>query len=315
MIFQEGFPVKPCLIITYARPKNCIKLIDSLLNQGCKRLYIAIDFGKDNIIASNQIEYDGLRIKYENKFERFEIWRRTKNLGVAVSVITALDWFFKNEDSGAILEDDLEISSGFLQFMSNGLEELRSRENIFSISGSNFFSNETHKNFLTSYFIGWGWGTWKDRWEKVKPVYLQEVNRPSFSLDGVSNFWNIGAYRCKIGAVDTWDLELTKYIRDNRFLNVIAASNLVSNIGFDSNSTNTREEKFPLKLPLQDLSINHMTFENLAINSSFDTELEDKVFGIKLRHKFLYFVYRNQHKKQPIKKLSLAKRLQNVIIP
>ena len=87
-----------------------MKLIDSLLAQGCKRLYIAIDFGKDNIVASSQIEYDSLEIRYENKFERFKIWRRTENLGVAVSVITALDWFFKNEDSGAILEDDLEIS-------------------------------------------------------------------------------------------------------------------------------------------------------------------------------------------------------------
>lgn len=315
MILQEGFPVKPALIITYARPKNCMKLIDSLLAQGCKRLYIAIDFGKDNIVASSQIEYDSLKIRYENKFERFKIWRRTENLGVAVSVITALDWFFKNEDSGAILEDDLEISSDFLRFMSNGLEELRSHENIFSISGSNFFPNETQKNFLTSYFIGWGWGTWKDRWEKAKPVFLSEVNCPSFSLDGVSNFWNIGAYRCKIGAVDTWDLELTKHIRDNRFLNVIAASNLVSNVGFDSNSTNTREEKFPLRLPLQELSVKHKFFENLAVNSSFDTELEDKVFGIKLRHKFLHFVYHKHHMKPFMQKISLPKRLQNVIIP
>jgi hypothetical protein len=67
-----------------------MNLIDSLYKQGCKRIYVAIDFGKFDEIIAKQSEYELLESKYSDKFERFEVWRRTENLGVAASVITAV---------------------------------------------------------------------------------------------------------------------------------------------------------------------------------------------------------------------------------
>lgn len=307
--------IQPCLIITYLRPENCIRLIESLHIQGCKRIYIAIDSGKTKETKLRQSNYTSLKDKYQYKFDKFEIWQRHKNLGVAVSVITALDWFFKNEDSGVILEDDLEISSNFLKFMSNGLEKLSQHSNIFAISGSNFFPDEKSVSFLTNYFIGWGWGTWKDRWEKAKISFLSYPTPPSLCLDEKINFWNMGAYRCKIGSVDTWDLELTKYVRDNKFLNVVAGSNLVSNVGFGDNSTNTKIDKFPLKMLMQDLNIDDLTFTNLETNPRFDSKLEKKVFRIKFRHKFLFLLYCRELLKSRMRKTTLPEKIRSVTIP
>jgi hypothetical protein len=307
--------LKPALIITYSRPDNCLNLIDALHKQGCKRVYIAIDNGKNDEILRCQSSFKYLEDKYVSKFEKFEVWRRTDNLGVAASVITALDWFFKYEDCGLILEDDLIISEDLLKFISNGLDNLKLEKRIFSISGSNFFSHLCSKNFLSSYFIGWGWGTWRDRWQRARVSYSEEMDHPSFSLNEYLNFWNIGAYRCQIGIVDTWDIQLTKFVRENDLLNVISSHNLVSNVGFDKYSSNTKLEKFPMSMPISNKSLDLDSLVGLEINYKFDRLLESKVFDIKFRHKFLAVRYFALYFLKKSKCLPLLETLKKVVVP
>lgn len=305
--------LKPCLIITYSRPENCINLIDSLLRQGCKSLYVAVDFGKTPEIVSNQQKYEILESRFAHKFEKFEVWRRTENLGVAASVITAIDWFFKYEECGLILEDDLVISTDLLRFISDGLIQFSEHENIFSISGSNFFSEQTPEPFLSEYFIGWGWATWRDRWRKARLFYMNSVSRPVFSFNEVANFWNIGAYRCKTGMVDTWDIELTKYVRDYELVNIIARTNLVSNIGFDKYAANTITNAFPLGIPINS-NFSHTKIPiNIGRNLDFDSDLKNKVFGIRFKHKFLIFKFFALVLQKPIK--TLPEKLEEIILP
>ncbi len=315
MIKNKPINLKPALIITYSRPQNCLKLIDSLYKQGCRRVYIAIDYGKSEEILRCQSDFDYLESNYASKFEKFEVWRRTDNLGVAASVITALDWFFSHEESGLILEDDLIISDDFLRFISCGLEILELEESIFSISGSNFFSYLSSENFLSSYFIGWGWGTWRNRWERARESYSREIVRPSFSLNEYVNFWNIGAYRCQIGKVDTWDLELTRFIRENGLVNVISSCNLVSNFGFDQYSSNTKFEIFPMAIPIDNEVLDLENFNGLQINYVFDRLLEDKVFEIKFRHKFLPIKYYGIDFLKKSKFPLLPETLKKVVLP
>ena len=315
MIKNKPINLKPALIITYSRPQNCLKLIDALHKQGCKRVYIAIDYGKSEEILRCQSDFDYLESNYASKFEKFEVWRRTNNLGVAASVITALDWFFNHEESGLILEDDLIISDEFLRFISCGLEILELEESVFSISGSNFFSYLSSENFLSSYFIGWGWGTWRNRWERARVSYSREIVRPSFSLNEYVNFWNIGAYRCQIGTVDTWDLELTKFIRENKLVNVISSCNLVSNFGFDEYSSHTRLKKFPMAIPINNKALDLKNFKALQINYKFDRLLENKVFEIKFRHKFLPIKYFGLYFLNKSKCTPLLETLKRVVLP
>jgi hypothetical protein len=317
MDMEKNTPIKlkPVLIITYSRPENCSKLLDALFKQGCKRVYIAIDHGTTEEILRCQSAFDCFESKYVLMFEKFEVWRRTDNLGVAASVITALDWFFKHEESGLILEDDLFISEDLLKFISNGLDILELDERVFSISGSNFFPHLSKENFLSSYFIGWGWGTWRNRWERARGSYSREIVRPSFSFNEYVNFWNIGAYRCQIGTVDTWDLQLTKYIRENQLVNVISSCNLVSNFGFDEYSSHTRLKKFPMAMPIKNETLDSENFKSLRINYKFDRLLENKVFKIKFRHKFLPIKHFGLHFFKKSKYPPLVETLKRVVLP
>ena len=315
MLKNKLINLKPALIITYSRPENCSKLLDALFKQGCKRVYIAIDYGATEEILRCQSAFQYLESKYARMFEKFEVWQRTENLGVAASVITALDWFFKYEESGLILEDDLFISEELLKFISSGLDSLELEEKVFSISGSNFFPHLSNENFLSSYFIGWGWGTWRKRWERARVSYSKEIVRPSFSLNEYINFWNIGAYRCQIGTVDTWDLELTKFIRENELVNVISSCNLVSNFGFDEYSSHTRLKKFPMAIPINNEALDLENFKALQINYKFDSLLENKVFEIKFRHKFLPIKYFGLYFLNESKCTPLLETLKRVVLP
>ena len=315
MLKNKLINLKPALIITYSRPENCSKLLDALFKQGCKRVYIAIDYGATEEILRCQSAFQYLESKYARMFEKFEVWQRTENLGVAASVITALDWFFKYEESGLILEDDLFISEELLKFISSGLDSLELEEKVFSISGSNFFPHLSNENFLSSYFIGWGWGTWRKRWERARVSYSKEIVRPSFSLNEYINFWNIGAYRCQIGTVDTWDLELTKFIRENELVNVISSCNLVSNFGFDEYSSHTRLKKFPMAIPINNEALDLENFKALQINYKFDSLLENKVFEIKFRHKFLPIKYFGLYFLNKSKCTPLLETLKRVVLP
>jgi len=315
MLKNKLINLKPALIITYSRPENCSRLLDALFKQGCKRVYIAIDYGATEEILRCQSAFQYLESKYARMFEKFEVWQRTENLGVAASVITALDWFFKYEESGLILEDDLFISEELLKFISSGLDSLELEEKVFSISGSNFFPHLSNENFLSSYFIGWGWGTWRKRWERARVSYSKEIVRPSFSLNEYINFWNIGAYRCQIGTVDTWDLELTKFIRENELVNVISSCNLVSNFGFDEYSSHTRLKKFPMAIPINNEALDLENFKALQINYKFDSLLENKVFEIKFRHKFLPIKYFGLYFLNKSKCTPLLETLKRVVLP
>lgn len=307
--------MKPVLIITYSRPESCMAILDTLYEQGCKKVYVAIDFGKTDALIIKQLIFNSLEAAYSSKFDVFKVWRRSENLGVAVSVITAIDWFFKNEDCGVILEDDLVISKDFMGFISKGLETLSNNKEIFSISGSNFFPHLRTTCFLSTYFVGWGWGTWRDRWEMARFSYNREIVHPNFSLSKYVNFWSIGAYRCQVGMIDTWDIELTKYLRDNQLVTVIAPINFISNVGFDEYASNTTIKKFPMGNPIDELDCELITFTNLNLDLDFDKLLEKKVFKIDFRHKFLSVKSKAVSTFKPSRHFSLEHRLNRVLLP
>ena len=52
--------MKPVLIITYSRPESCMAILDTLYEQGCKKVYVAIDFGKTDALIIKQLIFNSL---------------------------------------------------------------------------------------------------------------------------------------------------------------------------------------------------------------------------------------------------------------
>lgn len=85
----------PILIIGFTRVDGIQNLLNSLQIEQISELYVAIDGPRSNIDSEAQIEILSIIREFANRSQvPLSLWHRESNLGVAVSVITAVDWFF-----------------------------------------------------------------------------------------------------------------------------------------------------------------------------------------------------------------------------
>jgi hypothetical protein len=275
----------PCLIIAYARSENVLNLINSLRLQGVSEFYIAIDGPKD--ISVSQIQSDlvkQLEVLNMQQGVSVHIWLRNENLGVATSVITALDWFFKHEEFGIIMEDDLSVSSDFIKFVSRAMQI--STQEVSLLSGNRFFS-DPRRALYSGYPATWGWATWRDEWRLIRNSIIESPKiklRHIFSSD--YQFWLLGSLRVLLRQVDTWDIPISLYMRNNIKYSLLPSVNLVTNFGFDSFASHTHVNNFPLGMPIENFDSFELSNES-RITRIYDRKLRTQVFNVRFRHRFL----------------------------
>lgn len=283
----------PVLIICYARTKRVINLLNQLDQIGISSIYIAIDGPKDSFIAELQTQlFDFLETLPLHRRNSIKLWRRENNLGVAVSVITAIDWFFDHVESGAIVEDDLEIDNSFFPYLKMSLETFRHNSEIMLISGnslpqSNFNTDSLQ---LVNYPQTWGWGTWKDRWTQIREsAYGSSRLHVKNSLSPIHNFWTYGTKRVLRGQIDTWDIPLALFMFETSTFSILPPVNLVSNVGVDAFATHTLSSDAFSSQPINQLTqMPSNDISKLRSNVRRNNKvLERKVFKIKWFHAFL----------------------------
>lgn len=246
--------IPPALIIAYKRDQNVIDLVETLVFAGVSKIYVAIDGLKDSDISSSTTELSSrLRGLKSVGSIHLKIWERKSNLGPAVSVITAIDWFFANEESGIILEDDLKITADSVNFFADALVSFKKDKSVGIISGSNYWGEIGTQYSLpfANYPITWGWATWKDRWDYLKKPFYQnsKINLSSFPLIE-RMFWRTGVQRCMNRTLDAWDIPFAATFKSHNLKAVVPHQNFVTNIGFDEHAGNTFLNVWPLNTPI-----------------------------------------------------------------
>ena len=244
----------PALIIAYARPDGVRNLIQSCVTNEVTNIYVAIDGPKSEEMKFKQDQI----IEVINSFRRIPgltitVLKREKNLGVGVGVISAIDWFFEQEESGHILEDDLTVTADFFSFSRVCLAQFSENLKVYMISGTEITGLDTGESsvFWSNYPMIWGWSTWRDRWINMRKGLLQKKSL-TFSnfFSYTSNYWMVGANRVLDGLVDTWDTPLAAEFHSREWLTVLPPVNLVSNFGDDGNASHTQGGSIGLNLPI-----------------------------------------------------------------
>lgn len=311
----------PALIITYSRVDGLERLLNSCIEAGVNRIYVAIDGPKDSKTTEIQAAMHEDLDKYKNLDEvNIEVWQREQNLGIAVSVITAIDWFFKYEVSGLILEDDLVVSPDFFNFAERALKYFENDNQIQLISGNRYDHTKRAIPVQVSYPQTWGWATWREKWASIRErIAVEPTLKISHNNRAVQNFWQVGAERVWAGYIDTWDLLVARaMLLDNKTC-LLPPGNLVSNAGNDDFSTHTTHDIFPIGFPIQVLNLEDMHVEQIesAASSEANEFLERRVFGIRWRHYFLhiYSPIIELRLKKKYESGSLSLRLSQVSIP
>lgn len=216
--------------------KKSIKIIQKI---NCKKIYISIDGPKENSIDQNKNQ-EILRYISNCKFNsEIELLRRNKNLGCKVAISSAIDWFFENEESGIILEEDLIPSSSFFLFCDYALNKYKNIKEIMMVSGTNYLGENiiSNKYVYSQHYLIWGWATWKRAWqsydvsmknwldENVKNKIKKRYNKLEYKFlnEKFNSFFS--------NYSDTWDIQWYFSCIENNGLTIMPETNLVTNIG------------------------------------------------------------------------------------
>lgn len=168
----------PIIIFVYNRLHHLDTLFNSLQKNDLfkKSKVIVFSDGAKNQIDKEKIDKVRELLKKRLIPQNSEIIENNVNLGLSRNVIGGLNKTFQIYDRAIILEDDLELSPFFLNYMNDALNLYATSENVASISG--YMYPIEPKKFSNNYFFlklieSWGWGTWKRAWNIFENDSLQ----------------------------------------------------------------------------------------------------------------------------------------------
>jgi hypothetical protein len=196
------------------------------------------------------------------------------NLDRDPRIISGLTWAFEQVEQAIILEDDCLPDNSFFHFCDELLERYKDDPRIMSICGSNYLPKFNEHYPYSYYFsripIVWGWATWRRAWgfygKKIEKS-TEELNE--YLKEYFGEWPEIYDYAvamlklCRNQGNLSWDYFWAFIVMFHKSFHIIPSKNLVSNIGFSSEATYTRNTQselanihrhrmeFPLQHPLE----------------------------------------------------------------
>jgi hypothetical protein len=208
------------------------------------------------------------------------------NLGCAHRPSSGLRWLFEQVDEAVILEDDCLPHPSFFRFCDELLERYRDDTRVMHVSGNQFLTKPpTSLSYLFSrYCLSWGWATWRRAFQyyDFNISLWPELRDTGWLVDNLRDAREVDHWRrifdrthADVAAVNTWDFQWVFACWAQSGLSVLPSVNLVSNIGFRSDATHTKEKSghrangnnelsFPLRHPahmVRDLDADALFFD------------------------------------------------------
>lgn len=175
-----------------------------------------------------------------------------ENRGLALSIIAGVTRLCKQYGRVIVVEDDLTVSSAFLEYMNTGLDTFADDPRVMQISGFAFSRNDAAPNLAARFLpvtTSWGWATWSRSWRDFDPdardsdgLRSDYARRSRFDLGGLFGYYDM-LERQKAGRIDSWAIRWywSVFRRDGVVL--YPPVSLVRNDGFDSSGTHTSRSK------------------------------------------------------------------------
>jgi hypothetical protein len=166
-----------------------------------------------------------------------------KNRGLTTSIISGITEIINRYGKVIVVEDDLELSPGFLKYMNDALNLYESEERVMHVGG---YMVPHNKNLPETFFLRaptiWGWGTWKRAWDRFEVdarVLLKQLEK-KFGKDFSYELNINGTYDytkqledIASGKLDTWDIQWAASIYLDEGLCLHPNNSLSRNNGFD----------------------------------------------------------------------------------
>lgn len=315
----------PVALFVYNRTDNTLKTLECLVRNTLAsdtELYVFSDGGKDTQSWQevNHVRHELHRFKAlvekEGTLKRMTIVERPENIYLERNITEGIAQVFEQHDRIIVLEDDICTSAHFLAYMNQAFDLYQDIPQVMHVAGFTHLSllnplcpaegingNPPVPFYFTPHMGGWGWGTWRDRWQRHFVHYKTRAEALEGMTDGDINAIQYGgAFTC-LKSLDKrpipWDICWELAIYKAQGLCLTPGHTLVRNIGLRS-GTHFRSfdllqyylyDRQPMELPLPLTRVEHPQ-KNPHIEALFAEAITD--WGIRYTPlgKFIRFFYK-----------------------
>lgn len=214
---DAGTELAPIVLFVFNRPEHTRRTLASLAKNRLaarSRLFVFSD-GPRNAGESAAVAAVRALVRAAEGFLEVGVEEQATNRGLAASVIAGVTQVIGRYGRVIVVEDDLQFSPYFLDYMNLCLARYESDERIFSVGGYSpplrIPVRYTEESYLSHRCCTWGWATWKDRWEKAD-WNVADFDRFSRDEAAVARFNRGGTDMFQIlrmqmeGKVDSWGI-------------------------------------------------------------------------------------------------------------
>lgn len=240
----------PIVVFSYNRPNHLRRVLDTLSRNDLAQdsdLFIFCDGAKPNASEQqkNQIIENRNIARGTEGFGSLHIVERESNYGLARNIIEGISLVISKYDRVIVLEDDLLTSPYFLKYMNSALDFYEHFPGVMSVSANRPPMNKMeipgdyeYDVFASLRSYSTGWGTWKDRWDRVdwSLDYLEEFLKHPKQVEAFN--------RCgddmtdmlidqRDGRIDSWAIRFSFAHFREHSVAILPCIPYVDNIGFD----------------------------------------------------------------------------------
>ena len=166
---------------------------------------------------------------------------------------TGLPWVFDHVEEAIILEDDCLPHITFFRFCQELLERYRHDERVMAICGTNHlieWKSKLQSYHFSYHFNTWGWASWRRVWTQfdvdmklwANPEVKERVR--DYIMDQRQYLERQQFFDRTYGEnLDIWGYQMAFLCLSQSGMSVIPSRNLIANIGFNKDATNTSSVK------------------------------------------------------------------------
>jgi len=157
----------PIVLFAYRRTEHTSRTLSALSSNPEARnsdLYVFADGPKGEADRAG-VEATRALFSRDWGFKSVAVVERERNRGLARNVVDGLSAVVAERGRAIVLEDDIEVSPAFLEYMNRGLELYADESRVASIHGYVYpHGGELPETFFLRGADCWGWAVWERSW-------------------------------------------------------------------------------------------------------------------------------------------------------
>lgn len=177
-------PLSPVALFVFNRLDHTQRTLEALAANDLApetEVYVFSDGGRDKAswrkvnALRDYLRDFAARNAEEHIFRAFHLIEREENFYLERNITEGIAQVFEEHDTIIVLEDDIVTARSFLSYMNRAFQLYREEKTVMHVSGFSHLDliNEhpelvesDNEAYFTPHMGGWGWGTWRDRWQQ-----------------------------------------------------------------------------------------------------------------------------------------------------